>query len=63
MYPGRRPASLTQVKSRVASFESVPEVPERRRFRTLHGTSMLLNLLILADGTVLLALARRSANR
>jgi len=54
---------ILEVKSRVASFESAPEAPERRRFRTLHGVSMLLNLLILADGTVLLALARRPAGR
>jgi len=49
---------ILEVKSRVASFESAPEAPERRRFRTLHGVSMLLNLLILADGTLLLALTQ-----
>ena len=54
---------ILEVKSRVASFETAPESPERRRFRTLHGVSMLLNLLILADGTLLLALARRPAGR
>jgi len=48
---------ILEVKSRVASFESAPDAPERRRFRSLHGVSMLLNLLILADGMVLLALA------
>jgi uncharacterized membrane protein len=53
---------ILAVKSRVASFESAPEAPERRRFRALHGTSMLLNLLLLADGTLLLALARRPAD-
>lgn len=47
---------ILAVKSRVASFESAPDAPERRRFRTLHGVSMLLNLLVLADGAVLLAL-------
>lgn len=50
---------ILEVKSRVASFESAPDAPERRRFRTLHGASMALNLLLLADGTLLLALARR----
>lgn len=50
---------ILAVKSRVASFESAPDAPERKRFRTLHGVSMLLNLLILADGTLLLALAPR----
>ena len=49
---------ILEVKSRVASFETAPDAPERRRFRSLHGVSMLLNLLILADGTLLLALAR-----
>lgn len=54
---------ILAVKSRVASFESAPDAPERRRFRALHGVSMLLNLLTLADGAVLLALLqpRRSA--
>ena len=54
---------ILEVKSRVSSFESAPDAPERRRFRSLHGVSMLLNLLILGDGTVLLALARRPAGR
>ena len=54
---------ILEVKSRVASFESAPEAPERRQFRTLHGVSMLLNLLILADGMVLLTLAPRPAGR
>jgi len=49
---------ILEVKSRVASFESAPDAPERRRFRRLHGVSMVLNLLVLADGTVLLALMR-----
>ena len=50
---------ILEVKARVASFEADPDAPARRRFRALHGTSMLLNLLTLADGTVLLALAPR----
>jgi len=49
---------ILEVKSRVASFESAPDAPERRRFRALHGASMLVNLLILADGVLLLALAQ-----
>jgi hypothetical protein len=49
---------ILEVKSQVASFESFPDAPERKRFRILHGASMLLNLLVLADGTLLLALAR-----
>lgn len=49
---------ILEVKSRVASFETLPEAPERRHFRSLHGTSMLLNLILIADGTLLLALVR-----
>ncbi len=51
---------ILEVKSRVASFESAPDSTERQRFKALHGASMLLNLLVLADGTLLLALARRA---
>jgi hypothetical protein len=51
---------ILAVKSRVASFESAPDAPERVRFRALHGASMLLNLLVLADGAVLLAFARKA---
>jgi hypothetical protein len=54
---------ILEVKSLVVSFESAPDAPERRQFRTLHGVSMALNLMILVDGTVLLALARRPAGR
>jgi len=47
---------ILEVKSRVSTFEAAPDAPERRRFRTLHGVSMLLNLLLLADGALLLSL-------
>jgi len=47
---------ILAVKSRVESFESNPDSPERKRFRSLHGVSMLLNLLVLMDGALLLAL-------
>jgi uncharacterized membrane protein len=50
---------ILEVKSRVASFESAPDAPERTRFRSLHGASMLLNLLLIADGTLLLGLSVR----
>lgn len=50
---------ILEVKSRVASFESAPDSPERSRFRTLHGASMLLNLMFLMDGALLLALVKR----
>jgi len=47
---------ILAVKSRVASFETAPDSPERKRFRSLHGASMMLNLLVLMDGALLLAL-------
>lgn len=47
---------ILAVKAQVTSFEADPDAPARRQFRALHGTSMLLNLLTLADGAVLLAL-------
>jgi hypothetical protein len=49
---------ILEVKSRVASFEAAPDAPERRQFRALHGTSMLLNLIWIADGVLLLVLTR-----
>jgi len=46
------------VKSTVASFErESPDSPARKQFRRLHGLSAALNLLLLADGVVLLVLA------
>lgn len=46
------------VKERIATFETVrPEDPLRREFSRLHGQSMVLNLLLLADGVVLLFLS------
>jgi hypothetical protein len=47
---------ILAVKAQVKTFEADPDAPARRQFRALHGTSMLLNLLTLADGAVLLAL-------
>lgn len=47
---------ILAVKGQVASFEADPDAPARRAFRTLHGTSMLLNLITILDGAVLLAL-------
>lgn len=47
---------ILEVKSRVASFESAPEAPERQRFKSLHALSMAVNLAFLADGVLLLAL-------
>ncbi|HWR97568.1 MAG TPA: DUF4149 domain-containing protein [Candidatus Methanoperedens sp.] len=47
---------ILAVKAQVASFEADSDAPSRRRFSALHGTSMFLNLLTLADGAALLAL-------
>jgi uncharacterized membrane protein len=47
-----------RVKREIHSFESVPpESPLRRRFSRLHGVSMALNLLVLADGVALLLIS------
>lgn len=54
---------ILEVKSRVASFESAPESPERRSFRKLHGISMAVNLAVLADGALLLTLASLAPRR
>lgn len=54
---------ILAVKGRVASFESAPDSPERKRFRALHGVSMTLNLLSVADGAVLLALVPLAAGQ
>jgi len=44
-------------KQKIASFERLsPESPERKVFAKLHGLSAALNLLLLADGVVLLAI-------
>jgi len=44
-------------KQKIASFESVsPHSPERKKFARLHGVSAALNLVLLADGVMLLAI-------
>lgn len=46
------------VKRTVSSFDTVPpEDPARREFRRLHGRSMVLNLALFADVTLLFLLA------
>jgi len=54
---------ILAVKSRVASFESASVTPERARFRALHGVSMGLNMITLADGVALLALLALARRR
>lgn len=48
---------MKKVKKEIASFEKTPEdSPARRRFMVLHGFSMALNLLLLAEGTALIVI-------
>jgi uncharacterized membrane protein len=44
-----------RIKQQVTSFErESPDSPARKQFRRLHGVSMALNLVLLAEGIVLL---------
>lgn len=48
-----------RIKQEIASFESEsPDSPARSKFRRLHAVSAVLNLFVLVDGVVLLALSR-----
>jgi uncharacterized membrane protein len=49
---------MQKVKQEIVSFETVPsDYPSRLEFKRLHVQSAVLNLLLLADGVALLALA------
>lgn len=51
---------IKSVKQEIASFETVsPEDPLRKKFRSLHAQSAVLNLLMLADGVALLVISSR----
>ncbi|MBI5849045.1 MAG: DUF4149 domain-containing protein [Nitrospirae bacterium] len=51
---------IKRVKQEIASFEKTsPDDQLRKKFRTLHGQSAILNLLMLADGIVLLVISLR----
>jgi len=51
---------IKKVKQEIASFETVsPEDPLRKKFRSLHAQSAILNILILADGVALLVIRFR----
>jgi uncharacterized membrane protein len=55
---------MKKVKQEIASFETVPaDHPSRLKFRRLHVQSAVLNLLLLADGVALLALATFRENK
>ncbi len=52
LYPVAR-----KVKREISSFETTPaDSPARKQFRTLHGISMILNLILLVDGMVLIVI-------
>lgn len=52
LYPAAR-----KVKQEISSFETTPaDSPARKQFRALHGISMIINLVLLADGIVLIVI-------
>jgi hypothetical protein len=51
---------IKRVKKEIRSFEGISsEAPERKAFRKLHAVSATLNLLLLADGVLLLIFRER----
>lgn len=51
---------IKRVKQEIASFESTsPDDPLRKKFRSLHAQSAILNILMLADGVILLIISSR----
>ncbi len=49
--------AIKKVKQDIVSFEhTAPDSPGRKQFRSMHGMSAMLNLLLLADGTALIVL-------
>jgi hypothetical protein len=52
---------IQSVKQQIASFETqTDETPMRKEFRTMHGISAILNIVLLIDGTILLILGNTS---
>ena len=57
---GRLHPEIRSVKQEIASFETVSsEDPLRKKFRSLHAQSAILNILMLADGVALLIIRFR----
>src|SRR5512139_4145805 len=48
---------IKKIKQEIPSFEAVQDSLLRKRFRQLHGVSATLNLILLADGVVLLLIS------
>ena len=54
---------IKKTKQEIASFEKSPaDLPARRRFNALHGISMTLNLVLLADGIALIVVGSLRKN-
>jgi len=54
---------VKKTKQEIASFEkSSADLPARKRFSALHGISMTLNLVLLADGIVLIVVGSLRKN-
>ena len=55
---------VRKVKAEIHSVETIsPDSPILKKFRRLHGVSMILNLLLLSDGITLLYLSSSLAKR
>jgi uncharacterized membrane protein len=51
---------IKRVKQEIASFEAAaPDDPLRKKFRSLHAQSAILNILMLTDGVALLLISSR----
>lgn len=51
---------IKRVKQEIASFEATsPDDPLRKKFRSLHAQSAILNILMLADGVALVIISSR----
>ncbi len=49
--------AVKKVKQDIVSFDhTAPDSPGRKQFRRLHGTSAILNILLLAEGAALIVL-------
>ncbi len=51
-------SEIRKTKQEIVSFEKTPvDSPARKRFRALHGISMILNLVLLADGAAVIVIS------
>ncbi len=55
---------IRRTKQEISSFETTAvDLPARKQFRTLHGISMILNLVLLVDGITLIVIGSYSRKR